>query len=785
MPSIHIYKKAHGSLLTSPGDGVLYYTGDFSARANAVNGIFADNPPVLDPNRAALIWRYYPDTDRYLLVHVQGSYAVFPSQSRNYPYRAAFEVTRSDVNLLIAAAHGHLSLASLFAVMPRIDEAADALARRVPTETEVAVAEPAATNESRTLADHILRCICRGERLVVAMPETDESLRNNGVFSSSLLSSLLGAIQLLPAGLARYATFAFCTDAHHAAVADDVLITLVSPASADAAAYTWAELMAHPAELPCPRLFVDAAARTLSGTDEPLTSVGDMLTAFGQKLEEFRHIEDADPFSLSADSLQLWLTLLGHNVSELQADSWEAAARVFSLLSEGEQRDEFIRQHSDVAFQWPIDGLNAQLFAAFAVTPAQRIQLRQRALSQWPDARYDFLFTDTDGRAFLATHVTPDMLSPLPEQSFGRLVTAVGQHSCIPLSTWQAAFGPQQINALSAEEALDEAQDGESLEQVHDVKKRRWLEQVRASIVLSSRPQDWESLVQTLDLFNPSSPAEVSSFALERLAAMSAADYRSCVGTRTGKGSASSQHLYYATLSDYAHTLALCAEEHKDEPRFADIQTTLAFAIAEFCHDRMLSLCSRRQLLAQHFCDEVDAMHQGGENLWRNFCLHFSLWSLDDLQQLADFAEGLSRSIQRGRSSADSPLHLASHHLDAIYYIVNAIKSSKMSQDNKSKADGLAACDSKRRVAFARLTGRLPMNPVKRLLTYLAVFLVALLLGIGVGYLIAPPSEGVRGPEGYPIGPDGNRLPGDSLNTDSLRHDSLNVDSVQVAPDAV
>lgn len=774
MPTIQIYKKAHGSLLTSPGDGLLYYTGDFSARANAVNGIFADNPPVLDPARAALIWRYYPDIDRYLLVHVQGSYAVFPSQGRNYPYRAAFEVSRSDINALISTAQGHLPLTALFAAMPRIDEGADTMARRVPTETEITLNQHSPSRESHILATHILDCVCRNKRLVVAMPDVDEPLRCNEIFSASLLSTLLDAISLLPADLARYATFAFCTDSRHAAVADDVLLTFVSPAAAAPDAYSWDAIMAAPATLPCPSLFVEAAACSLPGTDGPLLSIDDMLAAFGKKIEEFRHIEGSDPFCLTADSLQLWLTHLGHSVSELKANSWKAAAKVFPLLSEGEQRDEFVCQHCAVAFTWPIDGLNAQLFEAFAKTPSLRNQLRQQALPVWPDTRYDFLFADTEGRAFLATHVTPDMLSPLPQQSFGRLVTVVGQHSCIPLSTWQAAFGPQQIGALRAGEALDEAQDGENIELVHDAKKRKWLEQVRASIVLSSRPQDWESLVQTLGLFNPFSPVEVSSFALERLAAMSAADYRNCVSSHLDKKSGAMLHAFYASLADYAHTLALCAAEHKDEPRFADIQTTLALAIAEFCHERMMLLCSRRQLLAQHFCSECDAMYQSGEFLWHHFCLHFSLWPLEDLQSLAVFAESLSRSIQRGKTSAEAPLSPASHHLDAIYYIVNAIKHSNMSQDNKSKADGLAACDSKRRQTFARLSGRLPMSPAKRILSYFLVALVALMLGCGAGLLLAPAQSPM---------PDQGRsaqapLKGDSLKKDSLKVDSLRVDSI-------
>ena len=107
--TIHIAQFASGSRTDNIGDTTLFYSAGFSKHANDVSGLFLDNPPVLSPRYASLIWRYYADVDQYIAIHVQGSHVVNSAMGRSYPFRAGYEVSRDDMNaidLTLAAMSG-------------------------------------------------------------------------------------------------------------------------------------------------------------------------------------------------------------------------------------------------------------------------------------------------------------------------------------------------------------------------------------------------------------------------------------------------------------------------------------------------------------------------------------------------------------------------------------------------------------------------------------------------------------------------------------------------------
>ena len=112
--TINIAKRASGAQKDQIGDGTLFYTGEVSDFNKSLSGLFIDNPPVLSPDYASLVWRYNHGQDRYILIHVQGSQVVSEAMGRYYPFRAGYEVTRTDMNKI------GFDLTSLFAALPRI-----------------------------------------------------------------------------------------------------------------------------------------------------------------------------------------------------------------------------------------------------------------------------------------------------------------------------------------------------------------------------------------------------------------------------------------------------------------------------------------------------------------------------------------------------------------------------------------------------------------------------------------------------------------------------------------
>lgn len=650
MTTIQIYKKANGSLLSTPGDGVLFYTGDYSPRANAVSGIFIDNPPTLPADSAALIWRYYADTDRYVLVHVQGSHALFPAEGRNYPFRGAYEVTLSDVNALSAC--GRLPITSLFDAMPRIEDF-QASAQRVESTTDISIAAPAPTDESRRLAAHIRAAIERGERLALSIGVAPSSLRANAVFTDPRLKTLLAAIEELPVAMARYATFAFNVDERHAAVTDDVLITIVPEGSAvakAAGARPWAEVITTPAKT-APANIGDLALETLATAAGPLAATAKMLADMRHAVDRLRRIDAASPFLLEADELQLWLRL-GHKLEEISIKKWSEATGIYASLNEA-QRQRFVAIFKPVATTWNTQGFEHELYADFDFDAAARRRLRDLTFSEYfYKARHAFLFTDDEGRAYLDEHVTAELLER-------RLATECTQFSdvvvlfrglpYVGLYLWRETIGDQPINL----ELID------PLPAIDDLPaaKQDYLRELHAQHLTRRLPATWKDFRKFLD------EAQEDSFKREQLTLISPEHYAALIetdleGKRSGLGRRlTPDEVRVRRYNELAKIgAAMLRKKYEQMPTtLADYATENVLpALLNFCKAQFSPILSPDAVDAETgqltidayavFCAICDGMSRYGD-IWRVFRRQFVFWTPDEMPTLALLTERLTDSL--------------------------------------------------------------------------------------------------------------------------------------------
>lgn len=273
---INIHKIAFGSLSSHIGDGTLAYTEGVSFRAREVDGIFVDNPPKLSKDYSSIIWRYCPDTDRYMMTHVQGLHVQDKSMARFFPYRGAYEVSRDDMN------RAGMSVASVLDAMPHIKQYAEHEKWEESTTVHNHVRK-GNVQEAECLAETIERAIDFGARIYIGMPTAGRNLRENNVFNTDEWNVLIEAIDLLDESIRRYVSFAFCVDEHYAGQLDDILITVYSRESkltvpAGCTNIDWDMLTslkrAGAAELKTMR----EAVKTLPGKSDRLLSLHQMLT---------------------------------------------------------------------------------------------------------------------------------------------------------------------------------------------------------------------------------------------------------------------------------------------------------------------------------------------------------------------------------------------------------------------------------------------------------------------------------------------------------------------------
>lgn len=384
--TINIPKRASGSKKDMIGDGTLFYTGDLSDFNKSISGWFIDNPPVLSRQHASLVWRYNRSTDRYILIHVQGSQVVSETMGRYYPFRAGYEVSREDLNRI------GISLTSLFAAVPRI---ATMTYGRVDLETVVNKTLPMPmTSNSETLGHNIIAAIVKGQRLMVEVePKTDGSWREDGIFNCLEMNTLLSAIDNMDIKLRRYATFAFCVDEHFEPVLDSVPVVFFRAGSKvkrqqDDICLTWHEAVMQ--RLPLSQA-EDGLVRLFPypGGNEPLMSKDNLLKAYG--------IFKKDTSTLKGDEWDVWLRM-GHQLAEVMPANWQQFQNYYREMT-GSVRKQFAAMIHDKSLKWELDGISRDSFAivnnAQAYTDDELLSLQRKALHEYlENDKYGFLFPD-------------------------------------------------------------------------------------------------------------------------------------------------------------------------------------------------------------------------------------------------------------------------------------------------------------------------------------------------------------------------------------------------------
>ena len=377
---IHIPKRASGSRSDRLGDDTLYYSSGISDQARAVSGIFLDNPPKLSRAHASLVWTYNRSTDRYMLMHVQGSHVVSHSMGRNYPYRATCEVSRDDMNAI------GFSVTSLMATVPRI---ATMTLGQVESETAVDVQPTKPAGVAANLLRHRLQAaLVSGQRLVVEVEPPSDAWREDGVLECNELRVLLSAIDNIPVALRRYATFAFCVDENFQPVLDGVRLVFCRrgsnlPAQDGDIKLTWqAALM--PPEVGT-ELDSVIKACPLPGACEPLLPWQEVAAAYQTAVKS--------PAQLTGEEWNQWLKL-GHRLDEVRPGGWAEFKRYADTMPAAvrQQLVAAVRQRS---VEWGLNGLDASLYRLMAYDSRTALALQRLAMDAYLDSgKYDYLFAD-------------------------------------------------------------------------------------------------------------------------------------------------------------------------------------------------------------------------------------------------------------------------------------------------------------------------------------------------------------------------------------------------------
>ena len=377
---INITQFASGSRTDNIGDTTLFYTSGFSKHANDLAGLFLDNPPVLSRDYATLIWRYYQDVDKHILIHVQGSHVVSSAMGRNYPFRAGYEVSRDDMNSI------EYRLSSLFNAMPRISALPSG---RVEAAKEIDVTASYTNRASECLAEQILNAITEKKRLFISIDVNGTTYRNDGVFSAQELQIMLSAIESLPLQLRRYVSFGFCVDENHSTVLDEVLVVVYVKGSKlliphDAILLSWYEAISKTTA------FTMDDKRTLSrillpGADSPILSMNNFFKALT--------IHSKDPSQLKGEEWSLWLSL-GHHLEDVSISNWVQFKKYYETMDSPTQ-DLLAQLHHGNSLHWPVDNLDAEMTEVMNYKEKELFSLQCKTLASYLSSRqYSFLFKD-------------------------------------------------------------------------------------------------------------------------------------------------------------------------------------------------------------------------------------------------------------------------------------------------------------------------------------------------------------------------------------------------------
>lgn len=383
--TIKMPKRASGSKPDQIGDGTLFYTSDVSDFNQSLSGWFVDNPPKLSRKHASLVWRYNRDVDRYILIHVQGSQVESEALGRCYPFRAGYEISRSDMNEL------SFDLTSLFKALPRI---ATMKYGRIELETNVKTVSSAIPRDvTSLLTDNIMAAIVSGKRLFIEVQPLGESWREDGIFLSLELSYVLAAIDAMPVKLRRYATFAFCVDELFEKVLDNVRVIFYRRGCSIAmekddlrmdwnqAIHTQINLSDN--ERQRIKIFPFPGEKEMLMTDEELQQAYDVF--------------DKAPTALSDNEWDIWLKL-GHSLDEIKPSGWKEFGDYINMMPDAVQTKYAALIH-DMTMKWDLEGMTRKCYekanGAQYYSTKDKHTLQRRALKEYlKEERYGFLFSD-------------------------------------------------------------------------------------------------------------------------------------------------------------------------------------------------------------------------------------------------------------------------------------------------------------------------------------------------------------------------------------------------------
>lgn len=374
--TINIERQAFGSRTDHIGDNTLFYSAEISYHVRNVSGQFVDNPPKLSLSHASLVWRYNGDVDKYLLIHVQGSHVISQALGRQYTFRAGYEVSRQDMNTI------DFRLTSLFKSMPRM---ADMPSGRVEAKSEIEMNADSEAAPSSELESHLLKAVLDGRQLYISIECDDDSLKNDGIFESAELKTLLATIDHVPVDKRRYMTFGFCVDDLYTSVLDGIPIIIY--------------LKDSPITIPqgaCKLSWTEAtttfASPSVLGMDSPWQGADAPLLTVKQLAVMRKTVNGTS--SLEDEEWKIWQSL-GHQVTELKVDSWETFGNLYERMDD-ETRTLLIKNVKEVSLTWPLDGFSEDLFKTMAYEKEQVFGIQQRVLNDYlansPDFQFGFLF---------------------------------------------------------------------------------------------------------------------------------------------------------------------------------------------------------------------------------------------------------------------------------------------------------------------------------------------------------------------------------------------------------
>lgn len=209
MMKINLYRCTWGSG-SEMGDTTLCYSEDNDNAINICNR-FKDPSGELSAHHATFFTSYNEQTDRYLLVHVQGHQWEYQQNSRQYPYRSAFEITRTD--------YAKNSLTDIIYSLPRIASLGKEinLGEQIPTEFTIQN-NNGRTNSETCLTSFISYALLQGKYLYIELDRpVDECAKGDGIFDMEEFKRMVTAIDAIPDDLKPYATFSFLADHNYEA----------------------------------------------------------------------------------------------------------------------------------------------------------------------------------------------------------------------------------------------------------------------------------------------------------------------------------------------------------------------------------------------------------------------------------------------------------------------------------------------------------------------------------------------------------------------------------------